>query len=147
MKKIKTALFLAAFFMMFVVATDGKFSAMAYAAEAEEDVVLPEFEYMQLAPVMLPVITDKGISQQVSLFISLEVPYGTTGKVENLRPRLADAYLQDLYGIFSSGQGMTQAGAVNVKMVKDRLTRITKNVLGDQEFNDVLLEVIQQRPM
>lgn len=108
----------------------------------------PEFEYMELKPLTLPVITDQGVTQQVSLVVSLEVPYGKKAEVEGLSPRLADAYLQDLYGALG---GKTNAMMVNnvidIQAVKQRLTNVTYKVLKEDQVHAVLLQVLQQRRM
>jgi flagellar FliL protein len=107
----------------------------------------PDFEYIELKPLILPVITDKGLTQQVSLMVSLELPYGKTEEVEPLEPKLTDAYLQDLYGALGAGTTMMRGGVIDVVALKARLLSVSQKVLGDDKFHDVLLQVVQQRPM
>jgi len=107
----------------------------------------PEFEYLQISPLTLPVITDRGLTQQVSLVVSIELPYGKKAEIEPMEPRLADAYLQDLYGALSSGHGMMRGNIVDVQAVKERLTNVTTKVLGADKFSSVLLQVVQQRAL
>lgn len=104
----------------------------------------PEFEYLQLQPLTLPVITASGLMQQVSLLVSLEVPYGTRDKIKEQEPRLADAYISDLYGVLGAGGAMTKGGVLNVEMLKARLTKDTVRVLGPDKVNNVLLQAVQQ---
>ncbi len=119
----------------------------AYASGKEEG-PKPDFEYMEMKPLTLPVITEQGVTQQVSLIVALEVPYGKKAEVEGLSPRLADAYLQDLYGALG---GKTNAMMVNnvidIQAVKKRLTNVTYKVLKEDQVHDVLLQVLQQRRM
>ena len=117
------------------------------AAAGDKQVITPEFEYMELNPLVLPVITDEGVTQQVSLIVSLEVPYGKKAEVEGISPRLQDAYLQDLYGALGRNNGMMVNNVIDVQAVKKRLTNVTYKVLKEDQVHDVLLQVLQQRRM
>jgi hypothetical protein len=120
----------------------------AQAASAEKsDAPPPEYEYIELKPLTLPIITDKGLTQQVSLMVSLELPYGKLEEVKFLMPRLADAYLRDLYGVLGVGGAMMKGGLIDVVAVKQRLAAVTVSIAGEGKVNDVLLQVVQQRPM
>ena len=117
-----------------------------YAHAAEEEVVVtPEFEYLELSPLTLPIITDQGMMQQVSLVVALEVPYGKKDEIKVMEPRLADAYLQDLYGALGAGHAMMRGNIIDVQAVKDRLTDVTNRVVGPDVVHGVLLQVLQQR--
>jgi hypothetical protein len=108
----------------------------------------PDFEYLQLDPLNLPIITTNGLTQQVSLLVSLEVDFGKKDDIGVYKPRLADAYIQDLYGALGSGFALMQGNIVDVRQIKQRLTSVTDKVLGpDHKVHDVLLQVVQQRPM
>ena len=108
----------------------------------------PEFEYIKMDPISLPIITAKGLTQQLSLMVSLEVPYAEKDKVATYKPRLTDAYIQDLYGALGAGFALMKGNVVDVVAVKQRLTSVTAQVLGpDLKANSVLLQVIQQRAM
>lgn len=133
----------AAFFLLGPAAWPG---AAAHAA-GDKNVVQPDFEYLEMKPLVLPVITDKGVTQQVSLVVSIEVPFGKKAEVEVLEPRLADAYLQDLYGSLAAGKGIGPNNVIDVQAVKRRLTNVTHKVLKEDQVNDVLLQVLQQRRM
>lgn len=121
----------------------------AFAAGSEEDpkAPKPEFEYIELKPLVLPIITESGLTQQVSMVVSIEVPYGQKDALKPYEPRLADAYLQDLYGALGTGHAMLRGGVIDVMAVKGRLTSVTEKVIGKEKFNSVLLQVVQQRPM
>ncbi len=116
-------------------------------AAGDKDVIQPDYEYLEMKPLVLPVITDQGVTQQVSLIVSIEVPFGKKAEVEFLEPRLADAYLQDLYGALAAGKGMGPNNVIDVQAVKKRLTNVTHKVLKEDQVNDVLLQVLQQRRM
>ena len=121
------------------------FTHKAYAASDEG--VTPEFDYHEMKPLMIPVINRGGISQQVSLVISIEVPHGNLDKVSLYEPRLADAYIQDLYGVLGTGYGLVNGKVLDVPTIKSRLKAVAQRVLGEDVAHDVLLHVVQQRPL
>lgn len=122
--------------------------AIAVAAESEGGeeaaAATPDFEYLDMKPLVLPIITEKGLTQQVSLVISLEVPYGTKDKVKAMEPKLADAYISDLYGALGTGHGLMKNNVIDIPAIKSRLSKNTIKVLGPDKVNDVLLQVVQQ---
>lgn len=102
-------------------------------------------EFVSLDVLVLPIIDDSGVTQTVTLVISLEVPDAATAEeVKRLSPRLKDAFIQDMYGALNRKNAMNK-GVLQVSMVKDRLNRVSKKVLGEDKINDVLLQVVQQR--
>ena len=120
---------------------------MALSAETKEDVPPPQFEYIEMKPLTLPVITEKGVMQQVSLIISLETPFGKKLEVENYQPRLADAYLRDLYVALSEDKRLMRNNLIDVDAVKNRLTDITYGIVTREQVTNVLLQVMHQRQM
>lgn len=144
-------------FFLSVVALLVMLVPCAYAAEhegggggeaADPNAPHPEFAYIQLDPINLPIITAKGLTQQVSLMVSLEVAFDNKEKVTIFKPRLADAYIQDLYGAIGAGYALMKGNVVDVQQIKQRLTTVTDKVLGpDLKANGVLLQVVQQRKM
>jgi flagellar FliL protein len=116
----------------------------AKTAEAEGAAIAQE-QFVSLNALVLPVIDEEGVTQTITMVISVEVPDETTAKeVERLSPRLKDAFIQDMYGVLSRKNAM-QNGVVQVAMIKERLNRVSKKVLGPEKVNDVLLQVVQQR--
>lgn len=112
---------------------------------AEADAAQAAREYVELSPLILPVIGETGVTQTVSLVVSLEVPDAATAEeVKRLTPRLQDAYIQDMYGALSRKNSM-EKGVLQVAPLKARLNRVTTKVLGEGKVNDVLLQVVQQR--
>lgn len=103
--------------------------------------------FVQMSPLVLPIVDKNGVSQIVSLVISLEVKDELSAKeVEKYTPRLKDAYIQDMYGVLTR-QAAMEGGVVQVGYIKNRLNMITAKVLGKDKVNDVLLQVVQQRPV
>jgi len=106
----------------------------------------PQFEYLELNPLVLPVINERGLVQQISLVISLELAEGLlAADLEKYEPRLADAFIQDLYGVLGSGYGLTRHDILDVHLIKTRLSAVTESVVGPDKVEGVLLQVIQQR--
>jgi hypothetical protein len=103
-----------------------------------------DFEYLQLQPLTLPVITARGLTQQVSLLVSLEVPYGTKDAVKEMEPKLTDAYISDLYGALGTGAVMVHGNVIDVNALKARLAKDTARVLGPDKVHDILLQAVQQ---
>ena len=105
------------------------------------------YEYVEMDPLVLPIIDEYGVSQVVSLVVSLEVAdTDSADKVKKMQPRLKDAYIQDMYGILNRRSSMKD-GVVEVKKLKARLNKVSKQVMGDDVVHDVLLQVVQQRPI
>lgn len=119
--------------------------------EAKAEKGSPEAEaavsFVQMTPLTLPIVDKNGVSQMVSIVISLEVKGPEAAKeVERFTPRLKDAYIQDMYGALTR-QAAMEGGVVQVGYIKSRLNKVTAKVLGTDKVNDVLLQVIQQRPV
>ena len=114
----------------------------AKAAEAAE---APKEQFVQLDPLILPLIGDNGVTQTISLVVSIEVPDEASAKeVERLSPRLKDAFIQDMYGALNRKSAM-ENGVLQVAPIKARLNKISTKVLGEDKVNDVLLQIVQQR--
>lgn len=103
--------------------------------------------FVEIDPLILPIIDESGVSQVVSIIIVIEAPDGDAAKeVERLTPRLKDAYIQEMYGILNK-QAALKGGVVQVGMLKELLSKISEKVLGHENVSDVLLQVVQQRPV
>lgn len=141
------------FLMVMMVAlmlSHGAYAVEREGGSAKEDpnAPHPEFAYIKMDPINLPIITSKGLTQQVSLMVSVEVGWDEKEKVAEYKPRLADAYIQDLYGAIGAGYALMQGSVVDVVQIKQRLISVTDKVLGpDLKAHGVLLSVIQQRAM
>ena len=116
--------------------------------KAEEEAAAHEpKQFVELDPLILPVIDSEGISQTVSVVVALEVAdEKTKAEVEGLSPKLTDAYIQDMYGVMNEHAAL-KGGVIQVGYLKSRLNQITSKVLGADKVSDVLLQVVQQRPL
>ena len=105
----------------------------------------PVVTYMELDPLLLPIIDDQGISQQVSLIVKLEIPDAEKAeKIQTIMPKILDAFVQDLYGSLSNQNAMLTNGILRLDKIKTRLKITADKVAGDDMITDVLLQVVQQ---
>jgi flagellar FliL protein len=105
------------------------------------------YEYVELDPLILPIIDNNGVSQTVSVVVALELTGSfARARAETLEPKLKDAFIQDMYGVLNKHAAM-KGGVLQVGMLKKRLTYVSKKILGEDDVNDVLLQVVQQRPI
>lgn len=105
------------------------------------------FEFVELDPLILPIVGDDGLSQTVSLVVVLEVFNAEAAhSVEQMTPRIKDAFIQDLYGTLNRHAAL-KGGVIQVDYLKQRLNKVSQKVMGDGLVNDVLLQVVQQRPI
>ena len=63
-----------------------------------------------------------------------------------LQPKIKDAFISEMYGVIHNPAGLQEGNIVKVRILKERLGKIGRKVLGDDVVNDVLLQVVQQRP-
>ena len=105
------------------------------------------FEFVELDPLVLPIVDNNGVSQVVSMVVALEVADAEIAKeVEKMTPRLKDAFIQDMYGVLNRHAAL-KGGVIQVSAIKKRLNKISAEVLGEDKVHDVLLQVVQQRPI
>ena len=66
--------------------------------------------------------------------------------VEHLKPKIKDAFIQDMYGVLNRHAAL-KGGVIQVGVLKERLNKMSAKVLGEDKVYDVLLQVVQQRPI
>lgn len=104
-------------------------------------------EFVQLDPLMLPIVDKKGSTQMMSIVITLEIgDPANVEKVTHMQPRLTDAYIRDMYGVLSQKAAMPN-GVLQVEMIRKRLENATVAILGENVVNDILLQHLQQNPI
>lgn len=104
------------------------------------------YSYVAMAPIILPIIDQRGVTHTVSIVVSLQVENAAQAElVKNRLPLLTDAYLSDMYGTLSRRTAM-DGGVLRVSMVKERLKSVTDRILPKGVVEDVLLQVVQQYP-
>lgn len=103
--------------------------------------------YVELDPLILPIIDEYGVNQTVSLVVSLEVESESDAAyIRRMAPRLNDALLTDMYGILNH-HALVKDGVIRVKVLKKRMKHVSSKVLGNDMVTDVLMQVLTQRPI
>jgi len=103
--------------------------------------------YVELAPLALPVIDGDRIQQILQFTITVEAAdEKAAGRIRDVQPRLADAYIQDLYGALERRR-VLDGRIVDVARLRDELTRISTGVLGENTFRAILIQRVSQRMM
>ena len=103
--------------------------------------------FVEMDPLILPIIDADGISQMVSLVIVLQVhDEKQKAEVASQMFRIKDAYIQDMYGSLNKHVAVKD-GVIQVSVLKEKLTAANNRVLGEGVVSDVLLQVVQQRPI
>lgn len=116
-------------------------------APAHEEKSAENAIFVQLDPLTLPILDESGANQIVSLVVMLEVSSEENAdKVKKLTPRLKDAFIQDMYGVLNR-KASTNDGVLQVGTIKKRLNDISDRVMGEDVVDDVLLQVVEQRPL
>lgn len=120
-------------------------TALAASEAHDEAAVTDEILYVHLNPIIVPILSDKGATQIITLVVAIEVPDNeSVGIVERNRIRLTDAFLTDMYGVLDKSQ-LIKNGYIDIERVKSRLNKITKRVVGEERISGVMLEAVQQR--
>lgn len=105
------------------------------------------FEFVELDPLILPIVDRNGVNQVVSMVVTLEVYDAKSAeKVKKMTPKLKDAYIQSLYGALNKHAAL-KGGVIQVSDIKKRLHKISHKVMGEEYIHAVLLQVVQQRPI
>lgn len=102
--------------------------------------------FIDVGPIVLPVMGETRIEQTVMIMVSIEVSdEATKNTVRAVSPRLLDAYLRALYG--KIGKSQVAAGEiVDVATIKEKLTEATNGVLGPDVADGVYIKAVSQRP-
>jgi flagellar FliL protein len=139
------------FFKQSAVASGGAVNEVAKAEKAKKtshaESELANLQFVQLDPMVLPIIDGDGVQQVVTLVVVIEVESDSAvQQVKKLSPRLKDAFIQDMYGVLNRKTSM-EGGVVRVDRLKSRLTKVSTKVLGKENVSQVLLQVVQQNPV
>ena len=136
-------LFFCAIFMasIFILSTSAHAAGGEKKAEGESSIL-----FVELSPLILPIVNEYGVTQVISLVVAIEVDsQEKADKVTKFQPRLTDAYLSDLYGAFS--HQAPKNGIIPIAFLKKRLNMMSAKVLGEHVVSDVLVQVMQNRPV
>lgn len=103
--------------------------------------------FVDLAPMVLPVIDGDRIRQVLQFTVTLQVPdEKAADHVRAIRPVLTDAYIQDLYGALDRRR-VLDGKIVDVARLRDELAKVSASVLGEKGFKSVLIQRVSQHIM
>lgn len=101
--------------------------------------------YVHIAPMVMPVISDAGVEQLVTIMLDIEVKdFDTADNLHSNMPKVMDALMRGLYG--GLGQGSLRKGKlVDVAKVKTKATAALREALGEDSIKNVLVQGVSQR--
>jgi flagellar basal body-associated protein FliL len=101
--------------------------------------------YVHLSPMILPVITDTGAEQIVTLQITIEVKdFDAADTVHTNMPKVMDALMRGLYGGLGNGD-LRNGQLIDVTKIKAKATTALGEAVGADNIRDVLIEAVAQR--
>lgn len=102
-----------------------------------------KFEYVELTPFVVPIIRERQVTQHLTVKVVLQVVAGTgVARTKALRPRLTDAFLSELHGLYD--KRFVQDSADAVPILSKRLRQVGARVLGPGVIEDVLVQIKDQ---
>lgn len=121
-----------------------------HAKEEEKKKPVGPPAFVQVGPLILPIVGETRIEQTVIVVVSVELADDPTKEAVRIYvPRLADAYLRALYGSVGRSD-IIEGQLVSIPAVKAKLTAATHAVLdpivGKEMVNDVHIQNVTQRP-
>jgi flagellar basal body-associated protein FliL len=101
--------------------------------------------YVHLNPMVLPVISDAGVEQLITVVIDIEVTdFDVADKIHSHMPQVMDSLMTSLYG--GLGQGSLRHGKlVDVSKIKAKATTAMESVVGPDAIKNVLVQSVSQR--
>jgi flagellar basal body-associated protein FliL len=100
--------------------------------------------YVHMDPMILPVISDQGVEQLVTIVIDIEVKdFDAADDMHTKMPKVRDALMRALYGGLGKGN-LRNGKLVDVNKVKVKAAAALREVMGDG-IRDVLIQGVSQR--
>jgi hypothetical protein len=122
----------------------------AFAVDREKGLKPPPVpgvpDFVDLEPIVLPVIEQNRVTRQIGLMLTLELVDGQPAQAidEEKRLRLMDAFVRELHLIYSARS--TAERVVDEDIIKRRLLRIADGVLGKGVVHAILVRrLVEQR--
>ncbi len=101
--------------------------------------------YVHIAPMTLPIISEDGVEQIVSLIISVHVKdLETANTLHRNTPRVTDSLLRHLYGGLDEGT-LRKGKLVNLPKIKKKAIEAIGEIVEPDKILDVLIEGVAQR--
>lgn len=101
--------------------------------------------FVELQPIILSVFEGNEVSRQARIALALELASGkTAGDIEPLKPRLLDAFIGELNGIYEERRHADRV--IDPAVIKPRLLETATRILGPGVVKDVLIQQAFERP-
>ena len=102
--------------------------------------------FVKLPIFQIPVIERDQVTRRVSVAVALELVQGMTqDNVTPKQPLLIDAFLSDLYAIFS--QHANSSRVADDRLIRTRLQQIADRILGPGVVRQVLIEQLFEQQL
>jgi hypothetical protein len=117
--------------------------------KAPSDVSGGRFEgdpvYVHLSPMILPVISENGAEQIVTLQVTIEVTdFDAADDVHTNMPKVMDSLMRALYGGLGNGD-LRNGQLIDVAKIKSKAIGAVGEAVGARKVRDVLIEAVAQR--
>jgi flagellar FliL protein len=123
-------------------------AAPALAVDREKGLKGPHVDgvpdFVEIQPIILPVIERDSVTSQVGLVVALELTDGQHGEdVEPKRRQLTDAFIRELHTIY--GWRSSNDRVVDEKLIKRRLLITADKVLGQGVVHAILIRQLLEQ--
>ena len=100
--------------------------------------------FIDMQPIVLPVIEGKNVTRQVGVLLTMELAEGHVSEdVEEKRRQLTDAFITELYRIYGWRSGADRV--VNETLVKGHLQATADRILGKGVVQAVLIRQLVEQ--
>jgi flagellar FliL protein len=100
--------------------------------------------FVNLQPIVLPVIERNAVTRQIGILLTLELGKDqTTESIEPKRRQLVDAFVQELYRMYDARSGASRV--VDEAVVKAHLQRTADSVLGPGVVHAILIRQLMEQ--
>ncbi|MDD3028682.1 MAG: hypothetical protein PHS57_00155 [Alphaproteobacteria bacterium] len=103
--------------------------------------------YVNLSPLVVPIVREDGVEQIVSLLLTVHVKSTEASMLlqKNL-PRITDALYSRLYGSLEATSGFEyRSKKLNIETIKSKAVDAVSSVIGRENVVDVLIRGLTQR--
>jgi hypothetical protein len=147
-RSLGTAIFSRPILLLGLLAALTLAAAPALAVDREKGLKGPHVDgvpdFVEIQPIILPVIERDSVTSQVGIVVSLELVDGQHGEdVEPKRRQLTDAFIRELHTIY--GWRSSNDRVVNDQLIKRRLLITADKVLGQGVVHAILIRQLLEQ--
>ena len=115
----------------------------AFAVDREQGLKPPPIsgvpDFVELQPIVLPVIERNAVTRQVGILLTLELAEGqAAATIEPKRRQLMDAFIRELHAIYSMRSSTGRV--VDEGIIKQHLLRTSDGILGKGVVHAILVK-------